>query len=110
MSISLKKKREAVAATFGIPVDPEDVEFIDFMYARRDLATVRERGHRELQYVVEIDNIEHLIIKMLGRIRKRDGEKIFREAATYPSATIDGAMSERRHRVRTKGNGAAVHV
>ena len=38
--INIKKKREAVAATFGISVDPEDVDFIDFMYARRHLATV----------------------------------------------------------------------
>jgi hypothetical protein len=44
MSVSTKTKYQAVARTFGVPVDPEDVDFIDFMYARRHLATVPERG------------------------------------------------------------------
>ena len=48
MSVSTKTKHQAVARTFGVPVDPEDVDFIDFMYARRHLATVPERGWREL--------------------------------------------------------------
>jgi hypothetical protein len=110
MSVSIKTKREAVATTFGVPVDPEDVEveYINFMYARRNLATVPDRGMRDLAYVHEITDLEMAIDETLARIRERDGEKIFREAATYLRDAVDSA-SERRQRARGKANGAA-HV
>jgi hypothetical protein len=107
MSVSTKKKREAIAATFGVPVDPEDTDYIDFMYARRNLATVPERGHRELAYVVELDDLEHLITTTLDRIRARDGEKIFREVATHLREAVDSTIG-RRHQARRKADAAHV--
>lgn len=106
MSISLKRKRAAVEKTFGIPVDPEEVEFIDFMFARRRLATVPGRRGREPAYLAEILDTEEAYWQTLDRIRERDGEKIFREAATYLREAVD-SMSERRPRASTKANGAA---
>jgi hypothetical protein len=44
MSTSLKKKRKTVAAIFGVN-DPEDA-YVDFLFERRHLATVPERGGR----------------------------------------------------------------
>lgn len=77
-------KCAAVTKVFGKPqVDRDDPSFVRFLYVRRDLATVRERGHRELRYIAEIDEIEHLITTTLARIRKRDGDRICKEAATY---------------------------
>jgi hypothetical protein len=37
-----------------------------------------ETNSRELRYVVECDELEHVILETLDRIRKRDGEKIAR--------------------------------
>jgi hypothetical protein len=107
--VSTKTKYKTVAKTFGVPVDPEDVEYIDFMYAWRHLATVPDGNGRELAYVVELDDLSHAITTTLDRIRERDGEKIFREAASYLREAVDSA-SERRHRACCKVNGAAVHV
>ena len=36
---------------------------------------------RELAYVVECDELEHVMLETLARIRKRDGDKIAREVA-----------------------------
>jgi hypothetical protein len=102
--ISIKKKREAVAAIFGV-ADPED-DYVNFLYQRRHLETVAGTAGRELQYVAELDDLEHALITTLDRMRERDGEKIFRESACYLRQAIDIAMSERRPR----GNGAAIHV
>jgi hypothetical protein len=77
MSVS---KRNAVKAVFG-PIPLVDPEYTDWLYQRRHLATVRERGWRELAYVVECDNLEAAIRQTLDRIRKRDGGRIAREVA-----------------------------
>jgi hypothetical protein len=45
--------------------------------------------------ITEIDAIEQAILKTLDRIRARDGEKIFREAAGYLREAIDIVVSER---------------
>jgi nucleoside-triphosphatase THEP1 len=74
-----KAKREAVTKTFG-PI-PLDSQHLDWLYARRHLATVREGKWRELAYVVECDNLEQVIWKTLDKIRKRDGAKIANEVA-----------------------------
>jgi hypothetical protein len=78
--IGAKAKREAVTKVFHQKnLDPE---YLDFLYSRRHLATVREpAGHRELKYIVELDELETAISKTLDRIRKRDGMKYFKEAA-----------------------------
>lgn len=108
--VSTKTKYQAVVKTFGVPVDPKDVDFIDFMYARRHLATVPERGWRELAYVIEVDELEHAIITGLDRIRARDGDRTCKEAASYLRNAVDLAMSA-RHRARNKANeAAAAHV
>jgi hypothetical protein len=71
MSVS---KRSAVKAVFGdIPVD---AEYLDWLYARRHLATVRDGKWRELAYVVECDELEHAMLETLAKIRQRDGGKI----------------------------------
>jgi hypothetical protein len=48
-------------------------------------------------------------VKTLDRIRARDGEKIFREAAGYLREAVDIVVSE-RPQARTNVNGAAVHA
>lgn len=108
--VSTKTKYQAVVKTFGVPVDPEDVDFIDFMYARRHLATVPEGGWRELAYIIEVDEMEHAITSGLDRIRARDGDRICKEAASYLRKAVDLALSA-RHQARTKANeAAAAHV
>jgi hypothetical protein len=72
------------------------------------LSTIAERDHRELCYITEVDAVEQTILKTLDRIRARDGEKIFREAAGYLREAVDIVVSERP--ARTKANGAAAHV
>jgi hypothetical protein len=42
---------------------------------------VHDGEWRELQYVVEFDELEHVILETLDRIRKRDGAKIANEVA-----------------------------
>jgi hypothetical protein len=56
--VGVKEKCRAIAEVFGVPVDPEDTDYVRFLYDRRDLATVAERSHRELAYVIEIDDLE----------------------------------------------------
>jgi hypothetical protein len=69
-----KTKREAVIKAFG-PI-PLDAEYLDWLYARRHLATVPDGEWRELQYIVELDELETAIRETLDRIRQRDGGKI----------------------------------
>jgi hypothetical protein len=77
--VGAKAKREAIAKAFGdIPVDTEN---IDFLYNRRHLAKVRNGKWRELQYIIEFDELEQAISKALDRIRERDGVKILKEVA-----------------------------
>jgi hypothetical protein len=38
-------------------------------------------GGREINYVIEPDELEQVILKELAKIRNRDGIKIFKEAA-----------------------------
>jgi hypothetical protein len=102
-------KRAVVAETFGIPSDPDDISYVNFLYARRHLSTIAERDRRELCYITEVDAVEQTILKTLDRIRARDGEKIFREAAGYLREAVDIVVSE-RPRARSRANGAAVHV
>jgi hypothetical protein len=76
-------KLEALEATFG-PLDPEDVSYINFLHARRHCATVPGRpGHRELAYVVELQELEEMIWTLLDRICERDGYRIGKEAAAH---------------------------
>jgi hypothetical protein len=102
-------KRAVVAETFGIPSDPDDISYVNFLYARRHLSTIAERDRRELCYITEVDAVEQTILKTLDRIRARDGEKIFREAAGYLREAVDIVVSE-RPQARSKANGAAAHV
>jgi hypothetical protein len=78
-----KTKLETIAEVFGIPVDPEDTDYVRFLYDRRDLATVAERGHREVRYIIEVQDVEQVIWQALDRIRERDGKRIFKEAKAY---------------------------
>jgi hypothetical protein len=99
--------RAAVIKTFGVPVDPKDVDVIDFMYARRRCALAPSQdGGREPAYLAELDETESMIWTVLDRIRKRDGTKISREVADRLIEAIEITMSERPAR----GNGAAAHV
>ncbi len=90
-AISAKAKREAVAEAFGnIPVDSEN---LNFLYSRRHLATaVEERGWRELQYIVELDELEQHVLTVLDRIRGRDGTKIFKEVADRLADSIAASI------------------
>jgi hypothetical protein len=80
-----------VAKVFGKrQVDRDDPSFVDFLYVRRDLAIVvdAESGHRDPQYICEIQDLDYckddeMIRQALARIRKRDGDRIYQEAATY---------------------------
>jgi hypothetical protein len=102
LMVSIRRKYKAVVETFGIPVDPEDVGYIDYMFSRRGLTTVPERGGgRELAYIVEWDETEHLIWTMLDRIRDRDGREISREVAGSLIEGIGLAMKDSRHRAQT---------
>lgn len=84
-----KSKRSAVKAVFGpIPLDAE--EYVDWLYARRHLATVRDGKWRELAYVVEMDELEHTVLVALDRIRQRDGGKIAREVANRLADSLIG--------------------
>ena len=80
--IGLKEKREAVAKTFG-PVDPEDIEIINFFFERRHCATVPGRIGRDLAYVVALDELEQAITTALDGILECDGERIFRESVRH---------------------------
>jgi hypothetical protein len=84
--ITAKEKREAVAKTFG-DIGSPDPDYLDFLYARRDLATVHTG------YIIELLDFEEVINGMLKRIRERDGDKIFREAAEYLLNNIAPSVS-----------------
>jgi hypothetical protein len=92
--VGVKEKRKAVAEVFGAEqVDAEDIDFINFMYARRGLATVPEDGHRELRYIVEITDLEQVIWQTLDLIHERDGERFWREAASYLQRAVSRVSS-----------------
>jgi hypothetical protein len=50
---------------------------------------VPEHGHQELAYIVELDDMDEAIGKMLDLIHERDGMKIFEEVAGYLIASIE---------------------
>src|SRR3954447_19021093 len=80
--ITMQAKREAVAEAFGdVPnLDPAHLNFLD---AGRNRATVFAGKAVEVQYIVEVQDLEQHVKETLDRIRARDGDKIFREAAEH---------------------------
>src|SRR3954464_8015593 len=80
--ITMQAKREAVAEAFG-DVPNLDPAHLNFLYAGRNRATVGAGKAAEVQYVVEVQDLEQRIKETLDRIRARDGDKIFREAAEH---------------------------
>jgi hypothetical protein len=90
--IGVKQNCEIVARTFG-PVDPDDISDINFLYARRHLATLPGRRGRDLRYVIELQELEELIGTTLDRVRERDGERIGKEAAAYLHDAVDLSVS-----------------
>jgi hypothetical protein len=92
MSISTKTKLEAVTEKFGVPPDPEDVDYINFMYARRGLATVPGRCGRDPCYIVELQDLEMVIWETLDRIYERDGARFWREAGSYLANAVTVSM------------------
>jgi hypothetical protein len=92
--VGAKAKREAIAKALpGVKVYPENM---DFLYRRRHLATVRDGKSRELQYIVEFDELEQAIWKALDRICKRDGIKIGKRKLA--NQQIDFGQIKARHR------------
>jgi hypothetical protein len=70
---------------------------LDFCYRRRHLATTPDvacGGVRELKYIVELTDFDHAISTTLNRIRKRNGVKIFNEAADH---LLTGLTDYARH-------------
>jgi hypothetical protein len=95
--VGAKAKREAIAKALpGVKVYPENMDFLD---RRRHLATVRDGKSRELQYIVEFDELEQAIWKTLDRIRKRDG-KIFKEVADRIVGSVAVSIENREKRER----------
>ena len=80
--ITMQAKREAVVEAFG-DVPNLDPAHLNFLYARRNLATVRVGKAVEVQYVVEVQELKQHIKETLDRIRARDGDEVFREAAEH---------------------------
>jgi hypothetical protein len=78
------------------------------MYARRGLAKVpgMKKGSRDLAYVIELQDLEFAIWESLKRIRKRDGEKIYRDAVNHLRETIE----RRRGRVSHRGRHPPEHA
>jgi hypothetical protein len=92
--ITAQAKREAVIEAFDVGADSDafdldDPQAVNFLYARRHLAKVPERGHQELAYIVDLDDMDEAIGKMLDLIRERDGKKIFEEVAEYLIDSIE---------------------
>jgi hypothetical protein len=112
--ITAKAKREAaVAEVFGTnQVDPEDIAFTNFLFARRRCATVRNGKWRELRYVIELQDLEQVIWKTLDQIRDRDGMKIFKEAAEELIGSVEVSIENnggRGRRTRRPDNRSAAH-
>jgi hypothetical protein len=100
-------KREAVAKVFG--KHPVDSTHLNFLHARRHLATVKDGRWRELAYVIELDELEQHVWTTLDRIRERDGAKIFKEVAerlvdSVAASIEDNEKQRGRRRVRRANN------
>jgi len=80
--ITMQAKREGVAEAFG-DVPNLDPAHLNFLNARRNPATVRAGKAVEVRYIVEVQELEQHIKETLDKIRARDGDKIFREAAEH---------------------------
>jgi hypothetical protein len=73
-------KRKAVIETFG-PI-PLDSQYVDFLYARRHLAKVRDPRLADVfepAYIAQFFELDDAISKTLAEIRRRDGVEIVRE-------------------------------
>jgi hypothetical protein len=100
MSIRTKTKLEVITEKFGVPPDPEDVDYVNFMHARRDLATVPGRCGRDPCYIVELQDLEMVIWETLDRIYERDGARFWREAGSYLHEAVTAKMQNRPSRRR----------
>jgi hypothetical protein len=110
--VSAKAKREAVVKVFGTnQVDPEDIALTNFFFARLHCATVRINRKLELQYVIELQDLEQVIWKTLDQIRDRDGMKIFKEAAEELIRSVEVSIENngRGRRARRPDNRSAAH-
>jgi hypothetical protein len=84
-------KRQAVAKVFG-SAHPIDSAHLNFLHARRHLATAKDGRWREPKYIVEFDELEHAILTALDRIGKRDGAKIRREVVDRLADSIAASI------------------
>jgi hypothetical protein len=100
-------KRQAVAKVFG--KHPVDSEHLNFLHARRHLATVKDGRWRELAYIVELDELEQHVWTALDRIRERDGVKIFKEAAARLADSVAASIEDNGRRTRRADNRSAAH-
>jgi hypothetical protein len=91
-AMGAKAKREPIATTLGNVLDSE---YADFLYSRRHLAMVRKGNWVGPRYIVELQELEQAMSKVLDRIRKRDGTEFFNEAVDH--VLIDVAMLIERH-------------
>jgi hypothetical protein len=85
--ITMQAKREAVPEAFG-DVPNLDPAHLNILYARRDLSTVQKGEAVGVRYIIDVQDLERTITETLDRIRERDGEKIFREAAEHVLADV----------------------
>jgi hypothetical protein len=101
-------KRQAVAKVFGSK-HPVDSKHLNFLHARRHLATVRDGAWREPRYIVEFSELEHAIWIALDHIRERDGLKIFKEVADRLLDSVAASIEDNGRRTRRADNRSAVH-
>jgi hypothetical protein len=100
-------KRIAVAKVFG--KHPLDSAHLNFLHARRHLATVKDGRWRELAYIVELDELEQHVWTALDRIRERDGVKIFKEVAARLADSVAASIEDNGRRTRRADNRSAAH-
>jgi hypothetical protein len=62
---------------------------------RRHLAAAIDliNGKPELQYIIDISDLESAMLAAFKRIRRRDGAKVFKEAAKNFRHDVDGCIA-----------------
>jgi hypothetical protein len=81
-TISTKAKRAAVIKAFG-KINVDDPDYVNWLYARRNLARAIDPngGHRRLKYEIETDEVDSAIDDTMEKILKRDGRKSYEDAS-----------------------------
>jgi hypothetical protein len=100
-----KTELETITEVFGVLPDPEDIDYLNFMYSRGDISPPSQEGADASPATSSsCRTLRWSSGKRSTRFNQRDGERFWREAGSYlhkaVSAKMQNPLTRRRAELR----------